>query len=79
MESHGISILFLLMKSVLKLMNMTGVIRTTERSSKKTHKIAVLVPLITESFVKSSQMMSDYGKADENSHLFICSLSMLLT
>ena len=78
-DSHGISRWFLLIKSVLMLMNMTGVIKTTERSNKKTQRIAVLVPLITESLVKSSQMISDYGKEEVNNHLFICNLSMLLT
>ena len=70
-DSHGMSMLYLSMKSVLILTNMTGVMRTTESSNKKTQRIAVLVPLITESLVKSSQMISDYGKEELNSHLFI--------
>ncbi len=37
----------------------TGVTKTTEIKMRKTHRITVLVVLITESFVKSSQIMSD--------------------
>ena len=40
-----------------------GVIRMTDIKSRKTQRMTVLVLLITESFVKSSQMMSDCGKA----------------
>lgn len=44
-------------------MMITGVIKTTERIRRKTHRMTVFVVLITESFVKSSQMMSDWGNA----------------
>lgn len=37
----------------------TGVIKTTERIRRKTQRMTVFVVLMTESFVKSSQMMSD--------------------
>ena len=37
----------------------TGVMSTTEISKRKTQRITVLVVPMTESFVKSSQMMSD--------------------
>ena len=48
-----------------------GVIRTTDKSMRNTQRIKVFVPLMTESFVKSSQIMSDYGNACEKVHLRI--------
>ena len=52
-----------------------GVINITEISIKNTHKMTVLVLLITESFVKSSHIISDCGNAWKNAHRFIFSLS----
>ena len=41
----------------------TGVTKTTEMRMRNTQRMTVFVVLMTESFVKSSQMMSDYGNA----------------
>lgn len=55
------SMLYLSTSSEPIVTNIAGVIKTTESRIKKTHKMAVFVSLMTESLVKSSQMMSDYG------------------
>lgn len=54
-----------------------GVIKMTEIKSRKTQRMTVLVLLMTESFVKSSQMMSDYGKAWKKDHRLIANRSIL--
>ena len=58
-ENSGMLISYFVMKSVLMLINMTGVTKRIEAKSKNTQRMTVLVMLTTDSFVKSSQLISD--------------------
>ena len=58
-ENSGILISYFVMKSVLILINMTGVTKRIEAKSRNTHKIAVFVMLNIESLVYPSHTISD--------------------